>query len=538
MKMRLTNFIATSLTLLIFPASASVFYVNVSNTIPASPFTNWPTAATNIQDAIDASNDGDLVLVTNGVYATGGRVVYGSLTNRVVINKAVTVQSVNGPEITVIQGNPSVGDNAVRCVYMTNNAILIGFTLTNGATLSFSGAADLLHLQTGGGVFCESTSTGFLSNCVISGSSAFHYGGGGSYGTYDNCIFLTNRVNSGSAGGCFYCTLNNCVLIGNFAGSDGGGADYCTLNNCKLYGNFAIHGDGGGAIRSTLNNCLLLTNTDLLGFGGGGGACQSTLNNCLLFSNSGTRGGGASSSALINCTVVGNSAQYSGGGTYLGSAKNCVVYGNACTSGSNYSGGTFSYTCIAPLMNGFGNISNAPVFVDPVNGDLHLQSNSPCINSGYNAYVSGTNDLDGNPRIVGGTVDIGAYEYQSPSSILSYAWAQQFSLPTDGTADKADPDGDGMSNYSEFKAGTNPTNALSVLQMFPPVLTKDSHGTAVIWGKWRSVGGIIYCVERSSGLTTAFSCIQSNILGQASTNSFVDPMPTNGGSYFYRVGVQ
>ena len=46
-------------------------------------------------------------------------------------------------------------------------------------------------------------------------------------------------------------------------------------------------------------------------------------------------------------------------------------------------------------------------------GDFHLHSNSPCINVGYNAAVVGTTDLDGNPRIIGGIVDMGAYENQS-----------------------------------------------------------------------------------------------------------------------------
>ena len=63
------------------------------------------TAATNIQSAIDASTNGDQLIVTDGVYQVGGEVAIGTrLTNRVVINKAITVQSVNGPGATVVQG--------------------------------------------------------------------------------------------------------------------------------------------------------------------------------------------------------------------------------------------------------------------------------------------------------------------------------------------------------------------------------------------------------------------------------------------------
>ena len=163
--------VSTSVTVTI--ASNATRYVDANNTAPAYPFTDWSTAATTIQDAVDAAVPGGSVLVSNGTYSTGGRPVIGSLINRVAIDKPIAVTSVNGPALTIIQGLGPLGSSAVRCAYVGTNAMLSGFTLTNGFTKT---DGDETLDRSGGGVWCEQSGT--ISNCILTGNTAFRYGGG------------------------------------------------------------------------------------------------------------------------------------------------------------------------------------------------------------------------------------------------------------------------------------------------------------------------------------------------------------------------
>src|SRR6185369_3868534 len=105
------------------------------------------------------------------------------------------------------------GDGAIRCVYLTNGASLVGFTLSKGATRN---ADDSLKHQSGGGVFCETFAykpTILVSNCVIIGNSAAWSGGGAAGGVLNNCSLIRNSAQNG--GGGFESTLNNCVIVTN-----------------------------------------------------------------------------------------------------------------------------------------------------------------------------------------------------------------------------------------------------------------------------------------------------------------------------------
>ncbi len=578
------------LVLFIFTASSAVRYVDLNSANPLPPYTDWITAATNIQDAVDAADSGDQILVTNGVYYTGGRVVSGILSNRVAVAKTVNVQSVNGPAVTLIQGK--YRPFPVRCVYLSGGATLMGFTLTNGGT-GFSG--NEVNDQSGGGVWCESSGE-IVSNCVLISNNAAYFGGGAYGGTLNNCVLMVNSAQFGG-GGCFstmncctltsnsanisfqgigggsyISTLSNCTLTGNWAfdfgggsyggtlnncklrnnsAQIGGGSNYGLLNNCNLTGNSASYegggcygaglnectvtgnsaGRGGGCSSSTLNNCMLSWNLA----GTGGGSWKSSMNNCTLTGNSASSvGGGDWGGMLMNCTIAENSANR-GGGSFSSTLDNCVVWDNHANSNLNYAFGQLRYSCTIPLASGTGNITNEPLFIDRASGNLRLQSNSPCINAGKNAYAPVGPDLDGNARIAGGTVDIGAYEFQNPSSMLSYVWAQRYGLPTSGLADYADSDGDGMNNWQEWRADTIPTNNLSLLEMLFP-----SGTVSAVVVTWRSVSGVNYFLDRSSNLGTqpSFLTLKTNISGQSGTTTYIDTNAVGTGQFFYRVGVQ
>ena len=362
-----------------------------------------------------------------------------------------------------------------------------------------------------------------------------------------NCTLIGCTINGNNAytdgGGAHGSVLTNCILCGNGCDQRGGGAaGGCILSGCVLSNNWALL-NGGGAYQSTLRNCAITRNHaqgDYVGNGygiidgEGGGAFASLLDDCLLTANRGVTGGGAADCTIANCTIVGNIGDQGFGGVTGGSISNSIVYYNDAPN----VGGTASYYSCLPGLAGNGNITNEPGFVDLAAGNYHLAAGSPCINAGTNSAVQpGETDLDGLPRIIGGVVDMGAYESTNgaTASGVPWGWLLHYNLATDGSADLLDPDGDRMNDLQEYLAGTDPTNADSVLRFL--AVGQEWGGTLLEWKGGRDAWQFLECREDLTDTNEPWIPIIGLPPPTQLTNAVIDMGATNR-TLFYRIRAQ
>jgi hypothetical protein len=319
-----------------------------------------------IQEAIEKAWDGSVVWVADGTYTGEG--------NRDIDFKgrAITVRSENGPKKCIVdcQGKP---EEPHYGFYFhsgeTESSILAGLTIINACTGNFT------H---GGGITCYRTSP-TIADCTVSDSTAA-YGGG------------------------IACKVSSPRIV-----------------NCTISANSAIN---GGGISSEYSSPMVL--------------------GCVVTGNKARLGGGfycrKGSPKIINCTFSGNFAA-AGSSLYCWRSaetiRSCVIWGNFLPGPFVY------YPFINPLYScleawiggGEGNIAVDPCFVAPgywadpndpnipaefgdpnavwIQGDYHLMPDSPCINAGDPQYAHDPNqrDIDNEPRVFDGRVDMGADEF-------------------------------------------------------------------------------------------------------------------------------
>ena len=118
---------------------------------------------------------------------------------------------------------------------------------------------------------------------------------------------------------------------------------------------------------------------------------------------------------------------------------------------------------------------------------------------------------------------------------LADAWEQQYFGSLSANAAE-DPDGDGMNNLREFRAGTNPTDAQSLFEVVE--ISKVANGISV---RWSSQAGRSYRVRRATtplATLSQFDVVQANLAATPPINQFVDTTVGTGAHFFYLIEVQ
>jgi hypothetical protein len=372
----------------------SVLFVD-ANASGENNGSSWADAYPDLQDALriaQANANVEQILVAQGIYRpaefNGKRNLSFLLVNGVTIKggyqgckgsnsdardikayRTVLSGDLNGDDGYNFDNNNDNSYHVVRAVGTDSKAVLDGFIITGG---NANGSSE--ENRRGGGIYISYGTDLVVTNCIFSSNSAA-WGGGG---LYNDSINLT---------------VAGCTFIDNSAGSGGG------MN---------LHGD-----QTTLINCIFIENAAI---SGGGIKCPCT------------------EVSLTNCTFAGNTASseynYRGGGICgdddtVMLLTNCIFWGNSDIDGmsqqaqidhDSFPQTHINYCCVQGWtgdLGGSGNFSTDPCFADSNNGDYHLLSDSPCIDTGDPNYIAGPNetDLDGKPRVIGGRIDMGAYEY-------------------------------------------------------------------------------------------------------------------------------
>jgi predicted outer membrane repeat protein len=350
--------------------------------------------------------------------------------------------------------------HVVTCAGKGNAAVLDGVTITRGHASGGRGHSNV-GLGEGAGLYCELGCSPQLTNCVFTDNYAL--GGGAvamrnTYGLTDEdvsdkskwrpvftrCTFADNHAGTGGAvsdGRGWRPEFINCLFEDNDVRGHGGAIysflrSSLSLRQCVFRRNTA-RGRGGAiytdiiGLETQLINCLFIANT--AGDTGGAIACPDYNN-----------GNGDSVLDLVNCTFYGNTSptfyrpptnaakQPDGSREYMSGSiiTNCIFYNEPSEMAVSIKFGYREPLIITSIyereqQSGQPRIVPPPpevLFADPYGADgilgtedddFRLASGSPAIDSGTNEIEPPLPpmDLDGNPRILNGIVDLGAYEF-------------------------------------------------------------------------------------------------------------------------------
>lgn len=397
-----------------------------------------PADQPTIQSGIDAAENGDTVLVSDGIYTGAGNV------NISFRGKQITVKSRNGAEATIIDCEETPNTRGFTFESKeTDASVLDGFTIRNG-----------VH-DLGGGIYCH-TASPTIQNCIITQNrgTATRFRGqsaGGIYGTdtsalITDCTVTQNRgcgvVFEGERAWTFNTfqstTLANCTISEN---TDSGvicqDLAPVTIKDCTVLQNgergimctfftrgisithCRIEQNRGGGIECSeesyarIEDCIIKQNRAVHG---GGIYCSPTseivVSGCIIAQNTATETGGGIDvistrglATITHCTITQNTAHDRGGGiaTFIEFSQFTLTHSIVWDNRSHGKhpevspGGRRVIIKSCDIRGGFAgmdrepddewfiyenNIDADPRFIDAAAGDYRLEPNSPAASMG------------------------------------------------------------------------------------------------------------------------------------------------------------
>lgn len=413
---------------------------------------SWIDAYTDLQDALSAATSGDTIVVARGTYkpsfdlggsfvgavpqATfrlppGVTLIGGWQGNEVITPATIAVRTQADIDATILSGD--VDNNGT---VDANNAWHVVYTLNTGATPIVVDGFTIMEGHTGSGF--DNRGAGWLNYanagvCNLDLRRITFRDNLGNYGAG-----MANEANNGSS---ITVSFSSVRFLDNTS-VDGGAFGTGMYNRSNV---------GTNPINLTFENCLFANNQNTsTPAGGDGGAMLNfagnsitiDIDNCTFFGNTAARNGGAIMSTqnlnlnIRNSIFWNNTAASSGNSWYNNPGGIAETVDIDYTLISETATTALSTTGDNTNLTLGGNIiyDTDPLFTNPASGIFILQPASPAIDAGDNTALSPGNtlDLNGNPRIQGVDVDMGALERSGFVTTWFTGASNQITIPTAG----------------------------------------------------------------------------------------------------------